>query len=358
MEFINSLSEQTPEKFYLYVSLFIGFLYGFIAQREQFCFSGGIKDFILFKQTKRTASLIVAILTAILVTQYLSHKFEIDFLDTRYYSNVNYLLIVLGGALFGYGMMISDGCSSRHLIKMAQRDTDSIFVLLSLGVFSFLTYTLLAQYNDVIHQNTFVEYFQKDSSFPISIYLIVAILVFFLYKNIGSIKNLLQTWDGLLIGFIVSFGWIVTYYFINEMFLDETLQSLSFVYPIGKTIEYAYSKMSTNLVAFPILVMFGVIAGAFISSLFNSKYSKKQMCDTSNQNPPKLWLKMFGGACMGIGGILAIGCTVGQGLSGLSTLSFASLIAITSIYISAYITAYFMHKNNSLIACFYFDFKK
>ena len=63
MDFINELSEANPEKFYMYVSLLVGFLYGFIAQREQFCFSGGIKDFVLFKQTKRTASLLVAMST-------------------------------------------------------------------------------------------------------------------------------------------------------------------------------------------------------------------------------------------------------------------------------------------------------
>jgi len=61
---------------------------------------------------------------------------------------------------------------------------------------------------------------------------------------------------------------------------------------------------------------------------------------------------------MGIGGILAIGCTVGQGLSGVSTLSFASFVAITSIYISGYLTALYMKKNNSLVACFFFDFKE
>ena len=81
------------------------------------------------------------------------------------------------------------------------------------------------------------------------------------------------------------------------------------------------------------------------------------MCDNSQQNPPKLFKKLIGGACMGVGGILAIGCTVGQGLSGLSTLSFASLLAIVSIYISAYITAKSMHKKNALIACFIFDFE-
>lgn len=357
MDFINELSEANPERFFLLSTLIFGFLYGFIAQREQFCFSGGIKDFILFGQTKRTASLIMAILTAILATQYFGYKLEIDFLDTRYFSNVNYLFIVVGGILFGYGMMVSDGCSSRHLIKLASRDMDSLFVLLALGIFSFITYTALATFNEIIYSSALVNYFQQIEATKISLYFIVTVLVLFLFKSLGKFKNILQAWDGILIGLLVAFGWALTSYFINEMFLEETLQSLSFVYPLGKVIEYGYSKFETTILIFPVIVMIGVLIGAFVSSLFNKKYSKKQMCDTTNQTPPKLWHKMAGGACMGIGGMLAIGCTVGQGLSGLSTLSFASLVAIVSIYLSAYITAKYLHKNNSLIACFYFDFK-
>jgi len=358
MNFIYEFSEANPEKFYLYLSLLLGFLYGFIAQREQFCFSGAIKDRILFEQKKRSASLIVAILTALLVTQFIAQKFEINLLDTRYYLNINYLLIPLGGMLFGFGMMISDGCSSRHLIKLAQGERDSFFVLISLGVFAFLTYTFLGYFGDLIYTSSLIGYFQQETTFSLNIYFLSFVLVILLYISIQKIKNLLETWDGFLIGILIAGGWFATSYFINELFLDESLQSFSFVYPLGKIVEYSYNKFETNILIFPVLLVISVIIGAFISSLFNPKYSKKQMCDTSSQNPPKLWLKMVGGACMGIGGILAVGCTVGQGLSGLSTLSFASLLAVSSIYVSAYVTATLMKKRDALIACFVFDFKK
>lgn len=354
MDFITELGE---EKLYLYISLAIGFLYGFIAQREQFCFSGGIKDFVLFKQTKRTASLLMGMIIAIVATQFIAQKYEIELLDTRYYTNINYLFLVLGGVMFGFGMMVSDGCSSRHLIKMVQGDKESFFILIVLAIFSFLTYTFMGQFNDLIHDNQIVQFFQRDSSFAVSSYVIFPILGLLLYLSLKSFKNILETWDGFLIGLVIASGWLATYYFINELFLEESLQSLSFVYPLGKVAEYGYTKFESTILIFPVLTMLGVIVGAFISSLFNKKYSKKQMCDTSSQNPPKLWQKMVGGAFMGIGGILAVGCTVGQGLSGVSTLSFASFVAIGSIYLGAYITAIYMKKHNALVACFYFDFK-
>jgi len=343
---------------FLLISLALGFAYGFIAQREQFCFSGGIKDIILFKHTRRTASLIVAITTTVILTQIASWYFSIDFTSTKYYSDVNYLFIIVGGALFGYGMMISDGCSSRHLIKMAQGDKESLFILISLGIFAFATYKILGLYGTQIYESSFIKLFQVEHAYQLPILVLLGFVLFLLVKSIKKCMNIFQTWDGFLIGILVTLGWVATYYFYNEMLLNETLQSLSFVYPLGKSIEYITSGFSKEIIMmFPVLVMIGVIVGAFISSKTNPKFSKKQMCDNSYQNPPKLPMKLFGGACMGVGGITAIGCTVGQGLSGVSTLSLASVLAIGSIYISAYFTAVHMNKKNALIACFVFDFK-
>lgn len=345
------------EKLYLYFSLLIGFLYGFLAQREQFCFSGGIKDFVLFRQTKRTASLFMAMIIAIIVTQYVGTKFEIDFEDSRYFNNINYLFLIFGGILFGIGMMLSDGCSSRHLIKLVQGDWDSFFVLIALGLFSFLTYSFMGEFNEIIHQNSFIEYFQTETVTTINIFLILSILSVMLYLTIKNVRNIVETWDGFLIGLVIAAAWWITYFFINELFLEESLQSLSFVYPLGKVVEFGYTNFNSNILIFPVLAMIGVMIGGFVSSRFNSKYSKKQMCDISGLNPPKLWLKMVGGALMGIGGIFALGCTVGQGLSGVSTLSLASLIAIVSIYLGGYLSALWMKKKNALVACFFFEFK-
>jgi uncharacterized membrane protein YedE/YeeE len=333
------------------LSILIGFIYGFIAQRKQFCFSGGIKDLILFKHTRRTASLIVAITTAIISTQFISYIYEIDLTNTRYFININYLFIVIGGVMFGYGMMISDGCSSRHLIKLAQKEKDSFFILLALGISSYLTYSFLIGY---LNKLEIFSIFSIKNSFEVPYYLIGSILLYLLYISLKKCINILQCWDGFLIGLLISFVWFSTTILSQYLFLDISAQSLSFVYPLGKIIQTIFDK---SYIIFSVWIVLGVIFGAFISSLFNPLYSKKLQCDNSYQNPPTLIKKIFGGIMMGIGGILTVGCTVGQGLSGISTLSFASFLAILSIYISAYFTAKQMHKKNALIACFVFDFK-
>lgn len=349
--------EFRDELLYIIISLFIGFLYGVIAQRKQFCFSGGIKDLILFKHTRRTASLIVAITTAILFTQLISYMYEIDLMQTKYYLNINYLFIVIGGLMFGYGMMVSDGCSSRHLIKFAQGDKESLYILISLGLFSFLTYLAISTYYDYIYSNEIIKFLTADTTFQIPLLLVAGVLIYILYLSLKKCMNFFQVLDGFAIGLLISFVWFATAFFKEELFIDISAQSLSFVYPLGKIIEYVQSGFNASYLIFPVLTVIGVLVGAFISSLFNKQYSKKLMCDSSQQNPPSLFQKLIGGAFMGVGGILAIGCTVGQGLSGISTLSFASLLAIGSIYSSAYLTAKYMHKNNALIACFVFDFE-
>ena len=338
------------------ISLLVGFTYGVLAQRKQFCFSGGIKDIILFKHTRRTASLIVAIATAVLSTQLISYIYDIDLLITKYYVNINYIFILIGGSMFGYGMMISDGCSSRHLIKVAQGEKDSFFILTSLSIFSYLTYSILSSYRDIISSNSIIKLTNVAETFEVPLIIVLSILGYLLYISLKKCMNFFQVLDGFAIGLLISIVWFITSVVSDYLFIETTNQSLSFVYPLGKIIEFIKSGFNSSYLIFSIFVVTGILIGAFVSSLFNKQYSKKYMCDNSQQNPPSLFKKIIGGAFMGIGGILAVGCTVGQGLSGVSTLSFASFLAISSIYTSAYITAKYMHKNNALVACFVFDF--
>jgi uncharacterized membrane protein YedE/YeeE len=338
------------------LAILFGILYGVLAQRKQFCFSGSIKDFILFKHTRRTASLVVAISSVVIFTQLIAYFYNIDFTQTKYYVHINYLFIVIGGLMFGYGMMISDGCSSRHLIKLAQGDISSLYILITLGLFAYLTYSILSQYYDTIYTNKIIKYFTFDNSYQLSLLIILPILSIFLFKSLKKCKNFFQTLDGLAIGLLISIVWYTTNIISDYYFIEISSQSLSFVYPIGKLMEFSFLGFNSQYLIFPVLIVIGVLIGAFISSQFNKQYSKKYMCDISNKNPPKLFARLIGGAYMGTGGILSIGCTVGQGLSGVSTLSSSSFIAILSIYISAFFTAKQMEKKNALIACFVFDF--
>jgi uncharacterized protein len=169
---------------------------------------------------------------------------------------------------------------------------------------------------------------------------------------VKKVKRIFSLLDGVLIGLLVSAAWFVSGYIgADSMEREIELSSITFVYPTAKTLEL-FTYYQVNELSFGITIICGVLLGTFLMSFANKKYS---FGCTSSQTFNKVKYNMIGGALMGTGGILAIGCTVGQGLSGLSTLAFSSALAIISIFISGLITAKILNKYDKLPMCFIFE---
>ncbi|RXK00420.1 hypothetical protein CRU98_04475 [Arcobacter sp. CECT 8986] len=335
----------------------IGLAFGAIAQKKQFCFSGSIKDYILTKSTMRGSSVIVAMLVAVVSTYVVSTLYEIDLQETAYYKdNINYFSVILGGLMFGVGMMLSDGCSNRHLIKFAQGDINSLIVLVFLAIFAYATSKgLLAEVlNPITNNETLIHLSSYIGSVAMNIYFVVGVLILLLIFLVKKIKRIFSLWDGFLIGLLIAASWYVTAVIGGEsMERVIELNGITFVYPSAKTMEF-FTYYQISSLTFPICIIFGVLVGAFLMSKINRKYS---FGCTASMGQHKVKYNMIGGALMGTGGILAIGCTVGEGLTGMSTLAFASLVAILSIFVSATITAIILNKKSRLPMCFIFEWK-
>jgi hypothetical protein len=337
------------------LGLFIGIAFGIIAQKNQFCFSGSIKDYILTKSTKRGASVIMAMIIAIISTTIIASYFEIDLTKSAYFkSNINYLAIIAGGLLFGAGMMIADGCSSRSLVKYAQGDSNALITLIFIAIFAYATTKgiLYGVLDPFINNSFLIEISSKIQNFQMNIFVVLAILVAILLYLIKKVRRVFSLFDGVLVGLLISAAWFVTGY-IGQESMERVidLTGISFVYPSAKALEL-FTYYEVNELSFGVSMVCGVLAGTFAMSFFNKKYS---FGCTSNQNINKVKYNMIGGALMGTGGIMAIGCTVGQGLTGLSTLAFSSALAIISIFISAVITGNILNKYNKLPMCFIFE---
>ena len=337
------------------LGLVIGVAFGVIAQKNQFCFSGSIKDYFLTKSTKRGASVIMAMIVAIISTTLVTNYYEINLTQSNYYkSNINYFAVIVGGLLFGAGMMIADGCSSRSLVKYAQGDTNALITLVFIGIFAYATTKgfLYSFFDPFINNPFLIKISSFIENFKINIYLMLSILIIILIYLTKKIKRIFSLIDGMLIGLLVSVSWFVTGFLGQDSMEREiALSGISFVYPTAKTLEL-FTYYEVNELSFGVSMVIGVLIGTFIMSFINKKYS---FGCTANQNINKVKYNMIGGALMGIGGIMAIGCTVGQGLTGLSTLAFSSLIAIISIFISAFITGKILAKHNKLPMCFIFE---
>lgn len=343
---------------YQYVNILgfiLGIAFGVIAQKQQFCFSGSIKDFVLTKSTRRGASVIMAMIVAITATTLMTNQFELDLTTTNYYkSNINYFAIIIGGLMFGTGMMIADGCSNRSLIKFGQGDSKALITLIFIGIFAYGTTKgfLNGALSPFINNPTLVEWSSYIGSFKMNIFIVLAILFAILLILTKSIKRIFTLVDGILIGLLIAVAWYITGV-IGAESMERVINpaGITFVYPTAQSLElfmfYQVSEFS-----FAVSVITGALIGAFSMSKVNRRYS---FGCTSGQNIDRVKFNMIGGALMGVGGILSIGCTVGQGLTGLSTLAFASAVAITSIFIGGVITARILHKKEQLPMCFLFE---
>jgi len=334
----------------------VGLMFGAIGQKTQFCFSGSIKDYLLTSSTKRASSVVMAMIIAIGLSGFVSSYYGLDFTTSAYFrSNINYVAIIFGGILFGIGMMISDGCSSRHLIKSAQGDTHSFVTLLFIAIFAYGTTKgiLSGLFLPIVNNQSLLALSQLVPNFQINIYLLLGILVVLLLFLLGGkIARITKLYDGMIIGSLVALMWYLTGVIGSES-MERTIPfgSLAFVYPTATSLDIFMNYQLVELKHGAILVV-GVFVGAFLMSWVNPKYS---FGCTSNIKGSKLKYRMLGGALMGTGGVLALGCTVGQGLSGLSSLAFSSFLAIVSILTSGYLTALVLKKYEKLPMCFIFE---
>jgi len=340
------------------LGLIIGISFGAIAQKNQFCFSGSIKDYFLTGSTKRGASVIMAMISSIVFTQIFAHYGDFDLVYSRYFAeNINYFSIVFGGMLFGIGMMIADGCSSRSLVKFAQGDLKTLVTLLFIAIFALSsTKGFLSEViNEFIHNETLIQVSSFVENLVLNVYVVLIILIFILFKMIKKTSRIFALYDGFLIGLLVAVSWYVTSIGMSESIEKVIgLASLSFVYPSAQTLEL-FTYYERYEFSFVISVFLGVLLGAFSMSRINRRYSFGCI---SHVKEHSIKNNMIGGALMGVGGVLTIGCTVGQGLSGLSTLAFASVLSISSIMISGFFTAKYLHSKDLLPSCFIFEWKE
>ena len=339
------------------LALVLGTVFGMVAQKQQFCFSGSVKDFILTKSTRRGSSVVMAMIVAIIATSLLSNYYEIDLTETVFFKeDINYFIIIFGGALFGIGMMLADGCGNRQLIKFAQGDSNSLITIIFIGIFAYATTKgiLHGILNPIINNETLIHLSSYIQNVQMNIFVVLAILIALLLFLVKKVKRILTLWDGVVIGILISIAWYITGVVgaeSMERIID--LSGITFVYPTAQSLEL-FMFYQVNELSFAISIVIGVLFGTFVMSFINKKYS---FGCTAAQNINRTKYNMIGGALMGTGGVLSIGCTVGQGLTGLSTLAFASFLAIISIMVSGIITALLLNKKNKLPMCFIFDWK-
>jgi hypothetical protein len=150
-------------------------------------------------------------------------------------------------------------------------------------------------------------------------------IALFAFNHKGFRSTLRFAATGAAIGLLIALGWWATGIAGFDSFDTRRIESFTFIGPVGETLYYL--MLSTALQPdFPVGAVLGVIFGAFVAARTDGSFKWEV---SANANDMKR--RLLGASLMGFGGITALGCTIGQGVTGLSTLSVGSALAVVSI---------------------------
>ena len=328
-----------------------GLLLGAISQRTHFCTMGAVSDVVHLGDWTRARQWMAAMGVAILGFAALSDLGWIDASKALYASTRwMWLSTLIGGAMFGYGMVIASGCGNKTLVRMGGGNLKSLVVFVVMGVSAFAT---LKGITAVLRVSTVDAVFVDMSAganlnvlgVPGLAYLLgLALLVGVLrHKDFWCVDSLVA---GFGVGGTVMAMWWVSGHlgFVPEH--PETLdavyvatssgrmEALSFVAPVAATLDWLmfYSDASKVLTT-GVAAVAGVVVGSAASALQSKTFRWEGFA-----NPRDLGQHLLGSVLMGVGGVTALGCTIGQGLSGLSTLSLNSAVALAAIVLGAVVS--------------------
>jgi len=342
----------------LWLGFAVAFVFGAIGQKTNFCTLGAVSDIVNMGDWSRMRMWLLAIAVAILGSAALHAAGLIDLGKSIYRTpNFTWLSYILGGLCFGIGMVLASGCGSKTLIRIGAGSLKSVVVFVVLGLVAYMTMRgILGVFRvNVLEKAVIVFPAGQDlpalltvaglpapTAFLLAVVAVGGGLAAFclLNREFWSTDNLL---GGVGVGLTVIAAWYVSGHVgylaehpetLEEAFLATNsgrMEALSFVSPQAYALELLmlWSDSSRKL-TFGIATLLGVIAGSGSWALLSGNFRWEGFAsleDTASH--------LIGAALMGFGGVVAMGCTVGQGISGFSTLALGSIITFLAIVAGA-----------------------
>ncbi len=349
----------------IYTSI-LGFILGYVVNKTNFCTMGAVSDLVNIGDSSRLKAWLLAITTAIVGVTSLEYLGIVDVSESRipYRNSVLFWpRYIIGGIMFGIGMTLASGCGNKILIRIGGGNLKSIFVLLIAGLMALLM-TRTDFYGLIFHswmspispdlaklgipdqsvQTIFSSLTNIDAgNILITIFIPLLICVFLLkyifssYTSLSS-DNILS---GVVVGLVVTLAWLISggelgqAWIENNDFLDTPypsvgVQSFTFINPMGEVLIYTSSVFDNFYLTFGVTALISTIVGSFVYSLISNNLRIEWFA-----NKHDFFRHFIGAVLIGIGGVLSLGCTIGQGVSGVSTLAIGSIITLLSIIFGA-----------------------
>ena len=331
----------------LWAGLLLGCGFGVAARLGHFCLLRGLRQVHSGGgDAPALRAYALALAVAIVASQSLASMQHIDLARAQIVRTAFGVPgVLMGGALFGFGMVMAQSCGARALVLLAGGNLRALVVLVSLGLAAQATLTgvlaplrqLLQGFGQVqLDFGTLPAQLQAAGMSDSLAVLVaagppVAVLLGFALRK-GVLRRMPQdALAAVVVGLLVALGWWITSHVDVDPFDPAALTSLSFIAPVAETFLYLQVAVGREMSLGPVVV-FGVLVGAFAVALANGSLHLEGF-----DSPQRLWAAIAGGCLMGFGGVLAVGCSIGQGLSGLSTLAFASVPACSGIVLGTFI---------------------
>jgi uncharacterized membrane protein YedE/YeeE len=320
--------------------LLIGLAYGAVGLVSGFCLMSSLRGWWAKGDSRLIRTYALALGVAIAAAQLLAARGVVDLGKSIYLQpSFSAPLMFFGGLLFGYGMVLSNGCGSRALVLLGRGNLRSFVVVIVLGITAQMTLKgliapsriVLLQWSQITPAVTSVPALlskiglTETTARMLAASAISGGLIIFAFAHAPFLRSWGQIAAGLAVGLLVAAGWFATGYLGADDFNPTPVTSLTFVAPIADALQYA--MLSTGLTLnFGIATVAGVFAGSCVTALVTGRFHWEGF------SSPRHMLRSAGGAAlMGSGGAMAYGCSIGQGLTGLSTLALASFVAVAGI---------------------------
>ena len=333
----------------------LAFVFGAVANKTEFCTMGAVSDWVNMGHTGRMRMWLLAIGVAILGANALHLAGAIDLSKSIYPGpNFTWLSYIVGGFLFGVGMTLGSGCGSKTLIRIGAGNLKSVVVFIITGLVAYMTLRgILGAFRvNVLEQASVTLQGGQDLPNLLSRFggdrktwvlalsaLLGGGLIAWAYSSKDFRSNFDYTLGGVVTGLVVVGGWYVSGHIghvaedpqtLQEAFVATNtgrMEAFSFVAPLAFALEYLMLWTDkSKIITYGIASAAGVILGSLAYALASRKFrweGFRDAEDTANH--------LVGGALMGFGGITALGCTIGQGISGFSTLALGSIITFFAI---------------------------
>ncbi|PIT80908.1 transporter [Limnohabitans sp. JirII-29] len=354
MNDVTTLTQQVLLAFFI-----IAVAVGVISQRTHFCTMGAIADVVNMGDWTRARQWMLAIGVAMIGFAALVQLDLIDASKTLYANNrFMWLSSAVGGLMFGYGMVMASGCGNKTLVRIGAGNLKSLVVFLVLGLSAFAT---LKGITAVVRVNTvdavalsmpngadlgaLIAAVTGHTSKLTAIwsgYALGTVLVLWVLRHADfwTVENLLASVG---IGALIVAMWWVSGHFgflpehpetLEPVYLGTNsgrIEAMSFVAPLAHSLDWLmFFSDKSKVLTVGVMSVVGVVVGSAASALQQKTFRWEGFANVED-----LSQHLLGGVLMGVGGVTAMGCTFGQGLSGISTLSLNSFVAVAAIVTGA-----------------------